>query len=369
MIIKGKSITGPEALGPYLGNAEKNERVQLIEIRGTIAQDIVGALIEMDAYAEGTRCLKPLYHAKLNPEPPHTLTPEQRAEAIDFLEEKLGLTGHARVVVLHQKLGREHLHIVWTRIDLEKMRAVPDSHNYRKHEEVGRELERRFGHPRVQGAHAERDGVERPDRSPSRSELRQEQRTGIKGKLVKEEVTALFRASDGPEAFKAALQDKGYIIAPGDRRDFVIVDCKGGIHSLARRIDGVKAAALREFMAPLDRATLPTIEQAKQIADERERRAQEAKTARDEASLEKAYSRSEGLVAQNAAAQKDYEQRQKKLNDDFEVDPRTGNLRRRNRDFWAIEIEQDGKGHTDHGPDAGPDRQNKGPSGGSTRSR
>jgi len=369
MIIKGKSRAQPGALAVHLGNAEKNERVTLLETKGTIAQDLRGALVEMDAYAVGTRCEKSLYHAAMSPEPPHRLTPEHRAEAIDMLEAKLGFIGHSRVVVMHEKLGREHIHIVWSRIDLERMRSVSDSHNYRKHEEVARELERRFGHDRVQGAHHERDGVERPDRTPSRAELRQEERTGIKGKLVKEEVTAAFRASDGAEAFKAALEDKGYLLAQGDRRDFVIVDRAGGIHSLARRIDGMKAAGLREFMAPLDRAALPTIEQAKEIAEERQSRAQEAKEAREEASLEKAYSRGDGLVAQNAAAQKDYKQRQKKLNEGFEVDPRTGNLRRRKRDVGANEIEKREKGRTDHEPDAGPDRQRKAPGGGRTRSR
>ena len=218
MIIKGKSRAGPGALAAHLGNAEKNERVQLIETRGTISADLRGALVEMDAYALGTKCEKSLYHAAMSPEPPHRLTPEQRIEAIEALEEKLGLGGHARVVVLHEKLGREHLHVVWSRIDLERMVAVSDSHNYRKHEEVARDLERRFGHDRVQGAHHEREGVERPDRTPSRSELRQEERTGIKGRDVKAEVTAAFRSSDNAEAFRAALEERGYILAQGDRR-------------------------------------------------------------------------------------------------------------------------------------------------------
>ena len=125
------------------------------------------------------------------------LTPEQRTEAIDALEKKLGLDGHARVVVMHEKLGRQHIHVVWSRIDLEKMRSVSDSHNYRKHEEVARDLERRFGHDRVQGAHHERDGVERPDRTPSRAELRQEERTGITGKEVKAEVRRRFAPATG----------------------------------------------------------------------------------------------------------------------------------------------------------------------------
>lgn len=54
--------------GAHLGNAEKNERVSLIETRGTVAPDLRGALVEMDAYAVGTRCQKPLYHAAISPD-------------------------------------------------------------------------------------------------------------------------------------------------------------------------------------------------------------------------------------------------------------------------------------------------------------
>src|ERR1700730_18283632 len=265
MIIKGKSRAGPQQLATHLGNAEKNERVSLIETRGTVAQDLRGAFVEMDAYAVGTHCEKSLYHAAISPAPPHRLTDDQRTEAVDALEKRLGLDGHARVVVMHEKLGRQHIHVVWSRIDLEKMRSVSDSHNYRKHEEVARDLERRFGHDRLQGAHHERDGVERPDRTPSRAELQQQERTGITGNKVKVEVTAAFRASDGPEAFRAALEERGYMLARGDRRDYVIIDRKGGIHSLARRIDGMKAAELRDFMASLNPEDGPYIAQAREI--------------------------------------------------------------------------------------------------------
>jgi hypothetical protein len=310
MIIKGKSRAGPQQLATHLGNAEKNERVSLVETRGTIAQDLRGALVEMDALAAGTRCQRSLYHAAISPEPPHVLTPEQRAEAIDALETKLGLDGHARVVVMHEKLGRQHIHVVWSRIDLEKMRSVSDSHNFRKHEEVARDLERRFGHDRVQGAHHERDGVERPDRTPSRAELQQQERTGITGKRVKEEVTAAFRASDGPEAFRAALQEKGYTLAHGDRRDYVILDQKGGIHSLARRINGMKAADLREFMSALNPESVPSIEEARELIAERERRSREARDGHDEALIGRGYGRGDDYVSQTRAALRHHRQRQ-----------------------------------------------------------
>ena len=362
MIIKGKSRAGPSALAAHLGNAEKNERVSLIETRGTVSQDLRGALVEMDAYAAGTNCKLALYHANIDPEPPHLLTPEQRTEAIDALEEKLGLTGHARVVVMHDKHDRQHIHVVWSRIDLDKMRSVSDSHNYRKHEEVSRDLERRFGHERVQGAHAERDGVARPDRTPSRAELRQEERTGIKGKDVKVEVTEAFKASDGAEAFEVALAERGYMLAKGDRRDFVIVDRAGGIHSLARRIDGMKAADLREFMAGIDPATIPSIEQAREAIAERKRQAE----AQENPSLEKAYGRGDDYVSQTTAAQKDHEQRQEALNGGFrnrEVTERLQRLRDR------LTEQTDAKARTDHDHDEGPNRQPEAPGGGHPRSR
>lgn len=360
MIIKGKSRAGPSALAAHLGNAEKNERVQLLETRGTVADDLRGALIEMDAYAAGTRCEKPLYHAAISPEPPHLLSPEQRAEAIDLLETKLGLNGHARVVVLHEKLGREHLHVVWSRIDLDQMKSVSDSHNYRRHEEVARELEQRFGHDRVQGAHHEREGVERPDRTPSRSELRQEERTGITGKDVKREVTAIFRASDGAEAFKAALEDRGYLIAQGDRRDFVVIDSKGGVHSLARRIDGINAAELRDFMSAIDRDGLPKIEQVKEEIAAREQAAKQAENEAELASLEKAYGRGDDYVSQSTAAQKDFEQRQAKLNEKWP----------------GVELSDDKRARLDRlaskagePPPDDPNRQPEAPGGGHTRGR
>lgn len=382
MIIKGKSRAGPQQLATHLGNAEKNERVSLIETRGTVAQDLRGALIEMDAYALGTKCERSLYHAAISPEPPHVLTPEQRAEAIEALEKKLGLDGHARVVVMHEKLGRQHIHVVWSRIDLEKMRSVSDSHNYRRHEEVARDLERRFGHDRVQGAHHERDGVERPERTPSRAELQQQERTGITGKRVREEVTAAFRASDGPEAFRAALVERGYTLARGDRRDYVILDHLGGIHSLARRIGGMKAAELRTFMAALDMRTVPDIGKAREIILERVRRARDAKESRDEALIERGYSQGDDYVSQTRAALKDHRRRQRGPEErpsrpavDLPSGPKkeervnkgemTDARQRRLDRLAAISEETERR---DRGKE-NPDRQREAPGGGHTRSR
>ncbi len=353
MIVKGNSRAGAGSLAAHLGNAEKNERVTLLETRGTIASDLRGALVEMEAVASGTRCEKSLYHAAISPEQPHRLTPEQRKEAIDLLEARLGLVGHARVVVIHEKFGREHIHVVWSRIDIDKMRAIAHSHNYRKHEEVSRELERRFGHARVQGAHHEREGVERPDRTPSRAELRQEERTGIKGKDVRDQVTQLHRSSDNAESFRAALADKGYVLAKGDRRDFVIFDRAGGHHSLARRIEGLNAADLRAFMSGLNKDDVPAFKEAKQIVDDRLRQEREAKS-------EKSYSSGADYVSQTTEALKEHKRRQGTLDrkQDREVTDRIARL--------MDERDTSPKSDWD---DLEPDRPGRAPGRGRTRSR
>jgi len=169
----------------------------------------------------------------------------------------------------HVKDDREHYHVVWSRIDIEERRAIPDSHNYRKHEEVARQLEREFGHERVQGALTEREGVPRPARTPSRAEIHQAERSGLDPAEIKAEVTALWQATDNGKAFAAALEEAGYQLARGDRRDFVILDQAGEVHSLARRVEGAKAKDVRERMADLDPANMPDVTQARAMQAER----------------------------------------------------------------------------------------------------
>jgi hypothetical protein len=219
-----------------------------------------GALKEMEAVASACpNCKRPFYHASINTRADERLTPEQREQAIDRLEKELGLTGQPRVVVLHEKKDREHFHIVWSRIDLEKMSTISDSHNYRKHEIVARELERAFGHERVQGAHIERDGQPRPERTPSHKEHQQAERTGIKPEAAREHITALWQRTDSGASFQAALAQSGWKLARGDRRDFVVIDPKGATHSLARRIEGVTAKEVRARMADVDIKSLPSV--------------------------------------------------------------------------------------------------------------
>ncbi|WP_024514747.1 AAA family ATPase [Bradyrhizobium sp. Tv2a-2] len=264
MIIKGRSRAGPDELAVHLMRVDTNEVMEVIEIRGTVASDLKGAFREMSAVAAGTRCKRNLYHASINVRVEERLELEQWMYSIDSLEKRLQLLGQPRAIVMHKKHGREHLHIVWSRIDASKMCAIPDSHNYRAHEEASRELERVFGHQYTQGAHVERDGLARPKRTHSHAEQQQRDRTkGNEIASIVSEVTSLWRSTDNGMSFQAALQEKGYVLARGDRRDYVIVDRQGGIHSLARRIEGVRVAQLHARLQDLDVQSLPSAKEAR----------------------------------------------------------------------------------------------------------
>ena len=275
MNIKGKSRAGGRELADHLLNAEKNEKVTVVGVKGTVAQDLHGAFAEMEAIASGTRCKLPLYHAKISPDPKEPrLTPEQWDRAVQALAKELGMEDHAYAFVLHQKYGkrtpdilREHGHVVFNRIDPDTMLAAHDGHNYRKHELVARDLEREFGHARIQGAHVERNGQPRPERTPPDWSMQQAAKSGIDPRDVAGTVKQLWNETQSAGRFAAALPAEGLTLAVG-KRDLVVLDAAGDVHTLARCLN-LKVADIRERMADIDRSKLPTVEQARDAIRER----------------------------------------------------------------------------------------------------
>ncbi len=264
MVIKGGARGGAAGLAAHLQRLDTNERAEVKQLRGVAAQDLDGALLEMEAVAMGSRSQRHFYHASINTRADEAMTPEQWAKAVDRLEQELGLDDQPRAVVFHLKEGRAHVHVVWSRIDLDKMTAISDSHNFRRHEIVARELEREFGHARVQGVHVERDGQPRPDRTPSHAEMQQAERNRVTPEQATAKLTALWQQTDSGKTFAAALAEEGWSLARGDRRDFVAVDPQGGIHSLSRRIEGITAKDVRARMSDVDAASLPSVDDARE---------------------------------------------------------------------------------------------------------
>jgi hypothetical protein len=273
MILKGSARGGGADLALHLMNAFDNERVELSQVRGTVAEDLHGAFGEYEAIAAGTRCKKPLYSLSINPSAP--LSRERYSAAIDRIEKGLGLAGQPRAVVFHVKNGREHCHVVWSRIDARTMKAVHLSHDRMKLRALSRELAREFGLKLPEGLERDKGEQRGQQKDMTLGEKRQAEQTGIAPEKRRREITQAWRASDSPEAFRAALMQKGYVLAKGDKRGFVVIDRYGHVHSLARQIEGVKTRELKAKLSPLaDR--LPTFDQARVLQREKRKTADDA---------------------------------------------------------------------------------------------
>jgi hypothetical protein len=216
------------------------------------------------------------------------MTDAERDYAVDTFRKKMGFEQQPYVLIEHEKYGkdgvlRRHWHVITALTDLEHNRAIRTDHNFRKHEEASREIERQLGHEQVQGAHVERFGVERPDRTPTHAEHQQEGRGGVSAKEAKALGAELWNTTDSGKAISAALEDHGWMLARGDkmRADgsayFMAIDPQGEAHEL-RRMVPVKAAELYARMADVDAARLPNVSDAREwqqihAADLEQRRA------------------------------------------------------------------------------------------------
>lgn len=270
MIIKGSSRSSAGNLVAHLLRADTNETVRQLGTRGVVANDLAGALDEMAAVAAGSRTRRFLYHASINVERGANLADETWLKFADRLGAKLGLDDRQRAIVLHRKADRDHLHVVWNRVDVETLKSAHMGWNYRKHEQVARDLEREHGLRVVQGVHHEREG-QRPDRRPSPAEMQQAERTKIGIPQAEAIVRPIWERADSGRAFVGELAAEGWQLAKGDRNDFTLVDPAGGTHPGAKRL-GKRIAALRDKFRDLDLEALPNVKAAQALAAEARQR-------------------------------------------------------------------------------------------------
>ena len=236
MILKAKERGGGTQLARYLLSMRDNDHVELHEVRGFVGDDLLSAFREVDAIAKGTRCENYLFSASLNPPGGETVNVEDFEHAADEVERKLGLEGQPRAIVFHEKDGRRHAHVVWSRIDAEYMRAINLPHYKMRLREVSRELFRVHGWDMPKGL---RDWRERDPLGYTREELQQARRVGLDPKQLKALFQECWSRSDTGTAFAQALRERGFILARGDRRGFVAVDYRGEVYAVARQA-GVK---------------------------------------------------------------------------------------------------------------------------------
>jgi hypothetical protein len=262
MILKGSQRGNAAQLAKHLMNTRDNEHVEQHELRGFMnEEELHEALKESEAIAKGTRCKQHLFSLSLNPPEGVHVDTATFETAIEMAEQKLGLEGQPRAVVFHEKEGRRHAHAVWSRIDVDTMTAKHLAFTKMRLMEVSKELYLQHGWDMPKGM------IDREVRNPlnfSRAEWQQAGRAKQDPRMVKALFKEAWQRSDSPEALKAALEQKGYYLARGDRRGVVAVDYRGEAYALSRW-SGVKAKDVKARFANSD--TLPTLdEQRKRIA-------------------------------------------------------------------------------------------------------
>jgi ATP-dependent exoDNAse (exonuclease V) alpha subunit len=256
MILKGNQRGFGQELARHLLNVDDNEHAEIHELRGFMSSDLSGAFKEIEAISLGTKCQQYLYSLGLNPPQNARVSVAAFERAIEDIERRLGLSGQPRAIVFHEKNGRRHAHCVWSRINLEKMRAIDMPHTKYRLRDISRELYIEHGWDMPNGL---RDPKDRMKESYSGAEAKQARRAKENPAELKKLFLGCWEQSDSRTAFAAALWQHGFCLARGDRRGFVAVDADGEVYSLSRWL-GVKPKAIRARLG--HEAALPSLDDA-----------------------------------------------------------------------------------------------------------
>lgn len=265
MIPKASQRAGGQDLATHLLNGFDNEYVEVAEVRGAVASDLHGAFAEWEAIAHNlTKCRNYLYSLSVNPDLGQgQLSRDQYRDYAQRVEEAMGLTGQPRAMIYHIKNGREHCHIVWSRIDAQAGKAIHQAFDHEKLMMVTREFARDHGLTLPAGY--ERGGDDR--KRKSLYEMQQQRNAGITKEERMAAVTAAWKRSDSPKAFVRALEEMGYVLATG-KRPYVLVDLYGDMNALPKLIDdrSVRTKDIRAFLeAEFPPESLPSVDEARTL--------------------------------------------------------------------------------------------------------
>ena len=257
MILKGSQRGGAKQMAKHLLKAEENEHVEVHEVRGFMSDDLHGALREIYAVSQGTRCKQFMFSLSLNP-PQNEIAPiEYFEKALTDIEKGLGLEGQPRAIIFHEKEGRRHAHCVWSRINTEEMKAINLPYYKLKLLDISKQLYLQYGWQMPKGL------MDYKDRDPtnfSLAEWQQAKRINEDPKHLKQLFLECWAVSDSKKAFEQVLKENGFYLARGDRRGFVAVDYRGEVFSLSKW-SNVKTKQLKSRLG--DPKALPSINEVK----------------------------------------------------------------------------------------------------------
>ena len=259
MILKGRARADGGKLAAYLLST-KNEEVRVLDLRGTIAEErstqgLHQSLNEMNELGKMTRAKSSLFHLAINPSDRDRMTAQGWQTTIEKAEKALGLQGQPRAVVSHRYEGKEHLHVVWSRVDVEQRKCVELPFSHLKLCQAAREIEIDLGlqqtPQRARGAHRLKQHVKD-------IQSQQEARSQTPREQLNAAVSKAWHEAGSDVEFKAQIEAAGYQLARG-RRGVVVMDSTLETYSIARCVEGVKVKDVRARLDGLQ--GLPTVEE------------------------------------------------------------------------------------------------------------
>jgi len=275
MIIKSSQREGWKELAIHL-ESDENEKVEIVKTRGVMLESIRGALEEFQAIAKFSNCKKFMLHVSASPAPDEIMT-EKHWDILWKNHERInGLEEASFVQVAHDKKNRNHQHRVYLRVNSETGKSINLAWTRLKNERLARMCEVHFGHQIIQGKfnrsvikHLKKDGftsiadkletAEIATRDPRVTQFthseNQQIRNNFNLKYARGCIADAWAQSDNTEAFKVALEDKGYYLADGDKHGVpVAVDIDGHVIPILRAINahrklgGLTSIKKKEFM-------------------------------------------------------------------------------------------------------------------------
>lgn len=256
MILKGSQRSGGKQLAIHLLKPD-NEHVEIHDLRGFVSDDLQSAFHEIYAVSQGTKCSQYLFSLSMNPPEEESVPIEVFEAAIKRVEEKLGFQDQPRAIVFHEKEGRRHSHVIWSRIDVDEMKAIHLPHFKRKINDIAKNLYLEHDWKMPDGF---RNTKLKNPLNFSRSEWEHAKRHGHNPKILKAMFQECWAASDNRQTFANALSENGFHLARGDRRGFVAVDFKGVAFSVPRYV-GKRAKDIKSKLG--DPKDMPSVSQVK----------------------------------------------------------------------------------------------------------
>lgn len=191
--------------------------------------------------ATGRKLEKPVFSFSISWHPEETPEKEHMLDTAKSAVKQLGLSDYQTLYVSHNDEPQKHVHVIVNRVDPETGKAAVLSHSKKQLSQWARSYEKEQGKIYCQ---------QREEKAQAR-----EQGRG-KGKYIDPVIAQAWERSDNGRSFKAALEEQGYYLAQGNKRQ-VIVDRYGKTHNPVRLLEGVKAKEFKAKIGDLDLKSLP----------------------------------------------------------------------------------------------------------------